>query len=102
MPPNIIHPIIENGEGWITRIGDYKLYAQIFFLLENFFSQLIPLGIQIPNSQKLDDRAEYLVFQIRTVSEIYRLSNRIPGIGGRINYLTINQNGINSHGVKHF
>lgn len=90
------------GGAWITRNGDYQMYASIFQLLENLFQGLKPLGISIPNSQNLTDRAEYLVFQIRTMSEIYRLSNLIPGIGGGIHYLTINQNGIHSQGVKFF
>ena len=102
MPPNLFISMQRRGEGWIMRNGDYILYANIFGLLESFFKQLIPLGIQIPNSQNLDDRAEYLVFQIRTVSEIYRMSNLIPGIGGQIDYMTINSNGIRSQGSKYF
>ena len=38
------------GEFPITRNGDYILYANIFGLLEQFFRQLIPHGIRIPNS----------------------------------------------------
>lgn len=86
----------------ITRNGDYTLYARIFGLLEEFFRQLMPDGIRIPNYQNLDDIAEYLVFQIRTVSEIYRISNLIPGIGGTIYYLTISPAGISSQGTKSF
>ncbi len=100
--PNLFQQILSSGRGWITRNGDYQMYARIFQVLNSFFQQLQPLGIMIPNSQNLSDRAEYLVFQIRTMSEIYRLSNLIPGIGGGIHYLTINQNGINSQGVKFF
>lgn len=102
LPPAIALQKISRGEGWITRNGDYLLYANIFKLLETFFQQLVPLGVIIPNSQNLSDRAEYLVFQIRTMSEIYRLSNLIPGIGGGIHYLTIAQPGIHSMGVKFF
>ena len=91
-----------NGRIYTTRNGDYQLYAQIFSRLKQFFRQLEePLGIKIPNSQNLLDRAEYLVFQIRTMSEIYRLSNLVPGIGGGIHYLTINQNGIHSQGIRY-
>ena len=102
MPPQIFLQTANSGKGWITRNGDYQLYAEIFGLLEELFQQLLPLGIIIPNSQNLNDRAEYLVFQIRTVAEIYRLSNLIPGIGGGINYLTISQSGIYSQGVRFF
>lgn len=102
MPPEMYLQIQAQGGGWITRNGDYILYAQMFGLLESFFAQLIPLGVRIPSSHNLNDRAEYLVFQIRTVSEIYRLSNLIPGIGGKIYFLTINPQGIFSQGKKYF
>lgn len=102
VPPDVVHQIFAQGVSWITRNGDYLLYANIFGLLENFFKQLTPLGVIIPNTQNLSDRAEYLVFQIRTMSELYRLSNLIPGIGGGIHYLTIAPSGIHSVGVKYF
>jgi hypothetical protein len=102
MPPDIFRQAQAAGRAWITRNGDYILYANIFGLLEEFFGKLPPLGIMIPNSHNLNDRAEYLVFQIRTVSEIYRLSNLVPGIGGRINFLTISPDGIHSQGSQSF
>ncbi len=101
MPPEICIQYWSEGRIPITRNGDYILYGQIFGLLERLFQQLLPYGIRIPNSHNLNDRAEYLVFQIRTVSEIYRLSNLVPGIGGKIYFLTINQDGIHSEGTKH-
>jgi len=101
IPPQIFQ-LASTHNAWITRNGDYRLYANIFGLLENFFQQLQPLGIMIPHSQNLSDRAEYLVFQIRTMSEIYRLSNLVPGIGGGIHYLTISPSGIHSRGAKYF
>jgi len=101
MPPQMTQQIV--AQGWYrTRNGDYQLYANIFGLLENFFQQLQPLGIIIPSPQNLTDRAEYLVFHIRTMIEIYRLSNLVPGIGGGILYLTINPAGIHSQGTKYF
>lgn len=102
MPPHVFLQVARSDGGWITRNGDYQLYAQMFNLLENFFAGLRPLGIMIPNSQNVGDRAEYLVFQIRTISELYRLSNLVPGIGGGIHYLTIIQNGIYSEGIRYY
>lgn len=102
VPPAIAVQLLSQGQGWITRNGDYLLYVNIFASLETLFQQLLPLGIRIPNSQNLADRAEYLVFQIRTVSEIYRLSNLIPGIGGNIYFVTISQVGLQSQGIKHY
>lgn len=100
MPPNLLPPILAVAPGWITRNGSYVLYAQIFHLLEMYFSALGQQGIIIPDSHNLMDRAEYLIFQIRTVSEIYRLSNLVQGIGGSINYLTISPAGIQDEGTR--
>lgn len=102
VPPQLFRQLSGAGGVWITRNGSYRLYAQIFNLLEGFFQQLQPLGVRIPNSQNLLDRAEYLVFQIRTMSELYRLSNLVPGIGGGIHFLTINPSGIQRHGIAFF
>lgn len=82
IPPGEFRSLVAAGQSWITRNGDYQFYTNMFQLLEEFFRQLQPLGVIIPNSQNLDDRADYLVFQIRTVSELYRMSNLVPGIGG--------------------
>ncbi|MCX5636886.1 MAG: hypothetical protein NTX52_04230 [Planctomycetota bacterium] len=101
LPPQLFQHSINSG-AYVTRNGDYQLYANIFSLLNSFFQQLQPFGIIVPYSQNLADRAEYLVFQIRMMSEIYRLSNLVPGIGGGIHYLTINPVGIHSHGTKYF
>jgi hypothetical protein len=98
MPPAEFQRL-PRGIGWITRNGDYQFYAQLFMLLEKFFHEVAELGIIIPHSQELSDRAEYLVFQIRTVSKLYRMSNLVPGIGGGISYLTISPDGIHGQGV---
>jgi hypothetical protein len=87
--------------GWITHNGDYQFYAQMFALLGMFFHNVSSLGIIIPDSQNLSDRAEYLVFQIRTVSDLYRMSNLVPGIGGAVKYLTISPGGIHSVGISY-
>ena len=63
IPPNVYLEIMKTGKTWITRNGDYQFYANMFGLLEGLFQQLRPLGVVIPNSQNLNDRAEYLVFQ---------------------------------------
>jgi hypothetical protein len=84
---------------YITRNGDYQIYANIFGFIESFFNQM--QQIQLFPSQNLSDRREYLVFQIKTTAEIYRLSNLASSIAGDINYLTINASGIHSNGVIH-
>ena len=73
---------IGSGSFFITRNGDFRIYAALFARIEQFFDQLKSVGVAIPNSVNLNDRADYLAFQIRTIAELYRMSNLVPGIGG--------------------
>ncbi len=98
VPPDIF---LQNP-GYLIRNGDIRFYAEIFASLERVFAHLRPIGVLIPHSQDLEDRARYLIFQIKTVAEIYRLSNVLPGIGGEIHYLTINPEGYQSKGIQYF
>ena len=100
IPVDLYLQKIRTGRFPITRNGDFQIYAEVFRLLESLFVKLRPLGIVIPNSLRLEDRAEYLIFQIRTISELYRLSNLVPGIGGEIRFLTIDPSGISSEGIR--
>ena len=95
-PPNPIPP----GGGYLTRNGDYQLYARLFELVDGFFRSLQNEDIFIPYPPSLEARAEYLRFQIKTVSEIYNLSNLLPGIGGDVKTLTILPAGITSYETK--
>jgi len=102
IPPAEFLKLALSGGGWITRNGNYQFYGQLFALLEKFFEAARDhLGMVIPHSQSLKDRAEYLVFQIRTVADLYRMSNCVPGIGGAIQYLTISPEGIHSVGTSY-
>lgn len=101
MPPAEFVNLVATKKRYITRNGDYQLYGHLFRRLEAFFADLATVGIQIPHSQQLPDRAEYLVFQIRTVASLYRMSNLVPGIGGPISYLTITPAGVQSEGTSY-
>lgn len=101
VPPDIARELIAAG-GYITRNGDFQIYARMFRELERFFGTLRSQGVNVPNTNNLSDRAEYLVFQIRTVAEVYRLSNLVPGIGGAIQYLTITPAGILDYGIRYY
>lgn len=85
--PNIIY---------ITRNGDYQFYAAWWAdfeqVLDNFLRKQ---GIAVPKPS-LQGRVEYVRFQIRSISEIYRMSTLLPSIGGQISTLAINQSGIRS------
>ena len=97
MPPEDCPP----GYFKITRNGDFQLYAELFGAVESFFNTRVrPLGIEIPSPLTLGSIAEYLRFQIKTVSEIYKLSNLVPSIGGPVTTLTISDQGIMSYETK--
>jgi hypothetical protein len=82
------------GSFRITRNGDYGLYAKLFEVIEKFLNtEVRPLGVQIPHPLNIDSLAEYLRFQIKTVSEIYKLSNLVPWIGGAGNYVSYFETG---------
>jgi hypothetical protein len=100
IPPSRFRVGRSQGAAIIVRNGDYQLYAELFARLEDLFQSLRPLGILVPRNLHLLDRIEYLVFQIRTVAEIYRQSNLVPGIGGAIPFLAIAEQGIHTHGVR--
>ncbi len=90
------------GEGiyCVTRNGDYHVYAELFTMIENYFTELRHRGLRLPFPEDLGMRAEYLRFQIKTIAEIYRLSNMIPWIGGPITTLTISENGFHSYETR--
>ena len=99
-PPAKILP----GRFFRTRNGSIENYVKIFGSLEIFFNQLRADGFVIPDYSTLDvtplqARAEYLRFHIRTMSDIYKLSNvPIPGsIGGAVVTLTISKDGIQNY-----
>ena len=97
MPPSEIKKIINQGGYYITRNGDINIYATIFDILQDFFNNLRrDTPIRIPYSTNIEDRAEWLKFQIKMISGLYELSNIGPTIGGNISALTITENGIQS------
>lgn len=102
MSPAIYLQNIGAGGYYVTRNGDFQIYATLYTQTEALFQSLATFGIIIPNSKNVRDRADYLVFWIRTVSELYRMSNLHPGIGGRIDYLTILPQGISSAGSQFY
>ncbi len=83
--PNIIY---------ITRNGDYQFYAVWWENFEEVVDEFLRAqGIQVPKPS-LQGRIEYVRFQIRSISEIYRMSTRLPSIGGEISTLAIDTSGI--------
>ena len=85
-----------NNPYLIVRNGDYLFYAawwEDFELLLN--RTLRQRGINVPRPSLLG-RADYVRFQIRTISGIYGMSILLPSIGGEITVLTIDANGIHS------
>jgi hypothetical protein len=99
--PEIAQQLLAEGRGWITRNGDYVTYVNLFNLIGEFLRQLPSYnGLVIPESRNLKERAEWYRFQIRTMSELYRLSSRhLPVIGGKIDTLTITPVGVDDCGL---
>jgi len=89
------------GHFYITRNGDFQLYSRVFVAFERLFNSLRQSGFVIPDANTLAvtplrARAEYLRFQIKTVAEIYKMSNvPVPGsISGEVTTLTLTDSGI--------
>ncbi|MFE3846181.1 hypothetical protein ACFL1L_04920 [Thermoplasmatota archaeon] len=98
MPPSEIQTIIDQEGYYITRNGDIYIYTTIFELLSNFFKSLEEnTPIRIPYSYSIEDRIDWLKFQIKMISNLYELSNIGPTIGGNISTLIITQDGIQNY-----
>lgn len=100
-PPDIVQQFLAQGKAIVTRNGDFITYVQLFDHIGKFLQALPEYGgLTIPQSRNLKERAEWLRFQIRTMSELYRLSNRhLPTIGGKIDTLLITPKGIDDCGL---
>ena len=89
-----------NSPYFICRNGDYLFYAAWWTSFENLLnSTLRQHNINIPQPS-LEGKAEYIRFQIRTISQIYGMSTLLPSIGGEITTLTIDSNGIRSFDIR--
>lgn len=85
-----------NNPYLIVRNGDYLFYATWWENFERILNATLRRqGITTP-VPSLPGRAEYIRFQIRTISEIYSMSTLLPSIGGEISILTIDANDIRS------
>ncbi len=78
----------------IVRNGDYLFYAAWWEDFERLLNATLrQRGINVPRPS-LQGRADYVRFQIRTISRIYGMSILLPSIGGEVTALTIDTNGI--------
>jgi hypothetical protein len=83
---------------YITRNGDYEPYAVVSNMLKALVHEYLPaFKIQVPYPPSLEARTKYLRFQIKMMSELYKISDRIPCIGGEITTLAISSNGIEKY-----
>lgn len=101
LPPNLAQLYLSQGKAYLTRNGDFTTYAALFHYLGKFLQNLSQQGgLTIPHSRNLKERAEWLRFQIQTMSELYRLSNlHLPTIGGKIDTLLITDSGVDDCGL---
>jgi hypothetical protein len=100
-PPDAVQKMMSRGLAILVRNGDFQIYAALFKHLDSFLRELSESGdLRVPDSRNLMDRAEWLRFQIRTISELYRLSDRhLPSIGGEIGIITISPSGVDRCGL---
>jgi hypothetical protein len=79
----LISPVMAS---YMTRNGDYRLYAWISATLDPLLAQLDPLrgggglptsfgNVFVPAGNTLQDRGQYLAFQIKLMSSMYGISN---------------------------
>ena len=101
LPPNLAQQYLAQGQAYLTGNGDFTVYAALFNHIGQFLQSLSQYGgLAIPQSRNLKERAEWLHFQIRTMSELYRLSNlHLPTIGGKIDTLLITDCGFDDCGL---
>ena len=86
---------------WLTRNGDYFLYANISERLQGFFNQLATIhGVIIPGNQSLNGREEYLRFYMEMIKKIFSISNLEQTIGGKVASLKIDSNGIRDYKIE--
>lgn len=100
LPPEIVSQLLSSGRAAIMRNGDIQIFAPFIQHLGEFFGRLSERGLTIPHSRNLMERAEWLKFEIRTMSEIYRFSNlHLPTIGGKIDTLLLTPEGVDRCGL---
>lgn len=101
LPPDLVRQILAQGQSYLTRNGDFSIYAALFNHIGEFLESLSEYnGMTIPESRNLKERAEWLRFQIKTMSELYRLGNlHLPTIGGKIDTVLITPNGVDNCGL---
>lgn len=102
LPPNFVQQQFSEGKELpLYRNGDWTTYDSFFNNVSEFLEGLSQQsGLTIPHSRNLKERAEWFRFQIRTMSELYRLSNlHLPTIGGKVDTLIITPNGVDDCGL---
>jgi hypothetical protein len=100
LPPDIVYELLSSGRHAVIRNGDIAVFAPFIEHLGVFFESLSQHGLTIPDSRNLLERAEWLKFEIRTMSEIYRFSNlHLPTIGGKIDTLLITSDDVDRCGL---
>lgn len=105
MPPETARTYIERlraagNETWPQiRNGDFlTIYAPFTEIINGLCTNLRRnRNVNIP-TRNIKGRAEFLAFQIRTIRDLYGMSeDLLPSIGGNVAVLTITPEGIRSY-----
>jgi hypothetical protein len=81
------------GQMPVFRNGDLVNFAVLQSALEAMRQVCQQHGFIVPHPDDLAKFAEYAVVQVRLLSDLYRLGNTLPSIGGRIDCLTFTSDG---------
>lgn len=92
-PPEFLARVFASGRIQEMRNGEFRPYALIRQFLGSAFDLLNAAGWPSIKLPALDSVSRYNLLEIRLMSEIYSLSGSPPVIGGRIDWLTIDNNG---------
>src|SRR5690606_24867606 len=94
-PPLDLQDDFRNGKLWTMRNGAIGPYAAIWDRVQTALEALrIQQGIEIPHKADIHSICEFAVLQIRFVASLFSVSNLVPGIGGGIDFVGINEAGI--------
>jgi hypothetical protein len=105
LPPDVVQQYItdistKGNEDWQSiRNGDFLTVYAPFIAVMNALQDYLKKNakVNIP-TKSLKGRAEYLAFQVRTIRDLYALSeDLLPSIGGNVAVLTIAPTGIQSY-----
>jgi hypothetical protein len=98
-PPEELQTYLNDQHENLFRNGDIGPYAALADGLLEVLGRLRNRG-QMAGVNSIQGAAELMAFQIHTIAGLYSLTNVHPGIGGRIDFIGMNEKGIVAQGAR--